>query len=697
LAAVTRESGVGSRESEPRSSISDIRLPTADSRLYLFVAAVVFVAAFALYLKTLAPSVGPTDSGELTSAVWSLGNAHPPGFPFFLLMTHFFTWLPLGSIAVRTNIGTAFFAAVACALVSLAAGEVLLMPRDVRVAKATPEEKRSKKRQRLDRGRVAVAVSVATEERAPLSMQVIALIMLTTGLLFAVSRTLWQFATVTEVYAINSALMAGVAWGMLRWARTLETRWLYAAALLFGLGLCVHHVTIGTGAIAIAVLITRVAGGRFWRSRTAIVAAVLLAAGLLVYIYLPIAAARKPVMNWGDPVSVSAIWDHVTGKQYRGYIKTSEEQNSAQFDRYFGIVGRELGPPWMPLVLLIALGGIVLLWFRLRTIFWYVVLFIAGNAAWFAIYPVTNDAPAYAIPTFIALLFAFAFAAASIVELLTSERTRRIAAIAMLILPLISLVTTYSIRDRSRYWVSHDYAENAFRSMGPNALMITGDWQLYAPMRYGADVERTRPDVAMIHAGFLLRPWYFGELARRYPVVAGDSRRELDALAAMTDQFNNDRAHLDNELFNSRIDDAVISLIEHHLPRGPVYVSGEIAASNNPRDANLRKRINEKWDIVPRGLLIELLPGHKLRPVVKFTALQTRGVADGTVEYEDDDVVPTEIAPGYRTIFLITGRYLAIEKKFGEALPAYRAAVALDPTNSSIEREMEVVASRAGK
>jgi len=661
-------------------------------------AVVVFIASFALYLKTLAPSVGPTDSGELTTAVWSLGNAHPPGFPFFLILTHLFTWLPFGSIAVRTNIGTAFFAAVACALVSLAAGEILMMPRDVRVAKAAAEEKRSKKRQRLDRGqRTAAPAIVAAQVRGPLSMGLVALIMLTTGLLFAVSRTLWQFATVTEVYAVNSALMAGVAWGMLRWARTLNKRWLYAAALLFGLGLCVHHVTIGTGAIAIAVLITRTAGGWFWRSRTVIVAAVLLAAGLLVYIYLPIAASRKPVMNWGDPTTVSAVWDHVTGKQYRGYINTSEEQNSAQLGRYFGIVGRELGPPWVPLVLIIALGGVALLWFRQRTIFWYVVLGITGNAAWFAIYPITNDTPAYAIPTFIALLFAFAFAASSIVELLQSERARRIAALGMLILPLISLLATYSIRDRSRYWVSHDYADNALHSMGPNALMITGDWQLYSPMLYAMDVEHARPDVAVIHAGFLLRPWYFRQMTRRYPVVAADSRRELDALAAMTPQFNNDRAHLDDELFNRRLDDAVISLIEQHLRRGPVYVTGEIAATNNPRDANLRKRIYDKWDIVPRGLLIELLPGHKLRSDVTFRPLQTRGVSDGTIEYEDDDVVPTEIAPAYRTPYLMAARYLAIARRFDEALPAYRAALALDPTNSMIEREMRAVAGRAGK
>ncbi|HXH37541.1 MAG TPA: DUF2723 domain-containing protein, partial [Thermoanaerobaculia bacterium] len=482
---MTRQSRVARHDSErPVPQSSGPRHPEPDTRF----AAAVFVCAFALYLKTLTPAIGPTDSGELTSAAWSLGNAHPPGFPFFLILTHLFTWLPVGSIAVRTNVATAFFAAVACALVALAAAEILLMPRAMPAATAPAQEKRSKKKRartkesdgrgRTDRtGRTGESDLRGPALRGP-SSWVVALIMLTTGLLFAFSRTLWQFATVTEVYAINSALMAGVAWGMLRWARTREVRWLYAAALLFGLGLCVHHVTIGTGAVAIAVLITRVAGIRFWRSRTTVVAALLLAAGLLVYAYLPIAASRKPVMNWGDPASLSAVWDHVTGKQYRTYIKTSEEQSSAQLDRYVGIVGRELGPPWLPLVLLIAAAGIVLLFIRLRTIFWYVVLFMIGNAAWFAIYPITNDTEAYAIPTFIAVLFAFAFGASSIAELASGERGRRIAAGAMLALPLISLVTTYPFRDRSRYWVSHDYAENGLRSMGLNALMLTGDWQL---------------------------------------------------------------------------------------------------------------------------------------------------------------------------------------------------------------------------
>jgi hypothetical protein len=455
-------------------------------------------------------------------------------------------------------------------------------------------------------------------------------------------------------------------------------------------------VTIGTGAIAIGVLITRAGGIEFWRSRRVLIAALLVGAGLLVYAYLPIAASRKPAINWGDPSTVSAAFDHITGKQYRSYVKTAAGQNSAQLGRYFGIVGRELGPSWLPFVLLITGAGIVLLFFRQRTIFWYVVLFIAANAAWFTIYPVANDTSAYAIPTFIALLLAFAVGASAIATLPRTERGRCIAAGTMLILPFVSLITTYPFRDRSRYWVSHDYAANAFRSMRPNALLITGDWQLYSPMRYALDVERTRSDVEAIQTGLLLRRWYFGELARHYPTLARDSHSEIDALTPMVSEFENDREHLDHVLFSRRIDDFIISVIDQHLRRGPVYVTTDIASRNVPRDVNLRRRILETWDAVPRGLLIEILPKHATRDVL-FTKLETRGIGDDTVGYDNDDVVPNEIMPAYRAMYVITGRYLAIEKKFDESLLAYRAALALDPGNASVEREMATIASGAAK
>ena len=65
------------------------------------------VIPFALYMATLAPSVTFFDSGEFLTATASMGSAHSPGYPLFLMYAKLFTWIPLGNIAFRINVATA--------------------------------------------------------------------------------------------------------------------------------------------------------------------------------------------------------------------------------------------------------------------------------------------------------------------------------------------------------------------------------------------------------------------------------------------------------------------------------------------------------------------------------------------------------------------------------------------------------------
>ncbi|HEY5522279.1 MAG TPA: DUF2723 domain-containing protein, partial [Desulfuromonadaceae bacterium] len=76
-----------------------------------------FIFPFALYMVTLAPSVTFFDSGEFLTATASLGSAHSPGYPLFLMYAKPFTWLPLGNIAFRINVATAVSSSLACLVV----------------------------------------------------------------------------------------------------------------------------------------------------------------------------------------------------------------------------------------------------------------------------------------------------------------------------------------------------------------------------------------------------------------------------------------------------------------------------------------------------------------------------------------------------------------------------------------------------
>ncbi|HLF82731.1 MAG TPA: DUF2723 domain-containing protein, partial [Blastocatellia bacterium] len=56
------------------------------SRIRIACSLLVFIASLVVYTRTLAPTVTLVDSGELIVAARSLGVAHPPGFPLYVLL-----------------------------------------------------------------------------------------------------------------------------------------------------------------------------------------------------------------------------------------------------------------------------------------------------------------------------------------------------------------------------------------------------------------------------------------------------------------------------------------------------------------------------------------------------------------------------------------------------------------------------------
>src|SRR5512135_3391282 len=75
------------------------------------------VAAFLVYLRTLAPGVDFIDAGELTTVAWTLGIAHPTGYPLFTLVGWGMSHLPVGAEpVVRMNLMAAACCAAALVL-----------------------------------------------------------------------------------------------------------------------------------------------------------------------------------------------------------------------------------------------------------------------------------------------------------------------------------------------------------------------------------------------------------------------------------------------------------------------------------------------------------------------------------------------------------------------------------------------------
>ena len=59
--------------------------------------------------------------------------------------------------------------------------------------------------------------------------------------------------------------------------------------------------------------------------------------------------------------------------------------------------------------------------------------------------------------------------------------------------------------------------------------------------------------------------------------------------------------------------------------------------------------------------------------------LETRGLADGTIKFEPDDVVNQKVLPAYKIMLINRGRYYSAYQKHELAIEAFKQALVLDP------------------
>ena len=123
-----------------------------------------------------------------------------------MLVTHVFSYLPVGSLAYRINLFSACCGAVCVATTWLAS-------------------------RRLDCGRAPSAVAAL-------------------GLAFG--GVFWSQAVIAEVYTLNAALVAAMLLLALAWGESRRPATFYAAVGVFGLGLG-NHTTIVAFGVALAV------------------------------------------------------------------------------------------------------------------------------------------------------------------------------------------------------------------------------------------------------------------------------------------------------------------------------------------------------------------------------------------------------------------------------------------------------------
>jgi len=443
------------------------------------------LCAFAVYVATLAPTIGYLDGPELSAAVLTLGVAHPTGYPLYTLLGHGFAQLvAVGDPAWRLNLLSALCGGLAVALL--------------------------------------VAVARKLSGSAPGAWLA--------GMLFAFSSSFWSQCTIVEVYALHALLVALVLGCWLRFDERGGPRELAALAAVSGLALTHHLMTLLLGpALALGVL----ARWRGWLSpRALLVAALCLVAPLALYLYLPVAAGRDPLVNWGDPSTPARFWLHVSGAQYHGLVEAPRSV-VALLVAYVRGLSSEFGVPLVGLALL----GLARARRQARR---FAVLGLAfASSLGFAIsYGVADPEPFFLSANLVLSLFT-ACGAAFAIERAGASWPRCAATLRALcwLAPLLVLLGNFREQDRRDDYEAHDRAMAVLSTAPPDATLLTQGSRGYPPV-YASLVEGVRPDVEVVDMYLRVRNRYASALerVRHAPLPAGWTRDMAVAVAAAQQQ-----------------------------------------------------------------------------------------------------------------------------------------------------------------
>ena len=223
---------------------------------------------------------------------------------------------------------------------------------------------------------------------------------------------------------------------------------------------------------------------------------------MAVYTYLPLAASRAPVINWGNPHSLEEIWWHITGRQYQVFFSFTPKIVGEQSVEFGRMALREFGVPWLPLPLALAFAGFGSAFKRDRTTFWFLLFIVTADLVYALSYYIAEDKDAYYLPTFISIAITAGFGIRWLIQLPVSQPLRvgrpyLVAAIAVLLPCAIAFTANWSFNNRRYYFVAHDYVENVLNAIAPNGLLLTLDWQVASPMLYAQEIEQRRRDVRL--------------------------------------------------------------------------------------------------------------------------------------------------------------------------------------------------------
>jgi len=426
-----------------------------------------------VYLSTLAPGLtwanSGSDGGDLITAAHTGGIAHPTGYPLYLLLARLFQTIPIGSLAYRTNLMSAVFAALSAILIY---------------------------------GLIVRALDLRHGWLAGL----------TAGLAFGLAPLVWSQAVITEVYTLQAFLTA-----LILYLYAFPTsRFEALRGLILGLAMGNHLTTIFL--IPLMFLDFRaVDGDRAQRPASSLTRQLIwFAIGLSLYLTLPLRALTDPPVNWGNPITLKRLWWLVSGELYQGYyLQPQMAEIGGRAQAWASLLVQQFG--WLGM--LAGIFALVLLFKPTRL--YLSTLWIGFAYAAFALVYTSEDAHLYLIPVYLAFAVWIGLGVGSVLGKTPSSSRVLLWGAGILITACLGF-HAFAVApqvDASQDQRAEMFGRQVMAEVPKDALVfVKGDRAVFTVWYFHFALGQ-RPDTAVVVEEFLHFDWYLETLRHTYPAL----------------------------------------------------------------------------------------------------------------------------------------------------------------------------------
>jgi tetratricopeptide (TPR) repeat protein len=216
-------------------------------------------------------------------------------------------------------------------------------------------------------------------------------------------------------------------------------------------------------------------------------------------------------------------------------------------------------------------------------------------------------------------------------------------------------------------------------------VLLTLEWQLYAPWLYLHHIEGFRPDLAVVDVNLCRRSWYVDQyLPAASPGLMAKVQQPAELYRRELESWEHDRPHDParlTRLFGAMLD----AMLAAPRPDGEAHIT-------LPMEPGVGGGL--AW--VPHGLTMKLSPSTPLRvePAPRLRLEPLLGEPASLTQ-----VARSKVRPYYALMLSNRGRYLAMAGDLAGARAAVGQALALEPASAPLHLlrgELELAAGQPG-